>query len=380
MDLSSDPEVIEIGCYCPFMDCEFFTLTNEPRDSEYIWKGHFICDHRRYFETNAMETVAPVFSARLPMPHASDRIHDPLSWQSNKYDLMNYLPWLANAAERPIRRWDAKWIALWLLRHGFSIEWCETIRTLKLEGDQFLKLGKKRSSLAGVGTLHTQVYPELARVCVKNGVLRPSNVQHGEGKRLQKLIAAVTVRDTFCLTYDTQAPTDVRPVYSRWDPSSSKLVQWAHDMPSSTTYPCYGGDPASTKGNSFTRYDPVSCGITYAGRAGYVPGSANVAYAQYNPPSVGGIYFGPTPPSVGGLASHALPKLSIDIAFPGSDSFGPEIKQTVNSATSGQRANNQEYPYPEPWLSGSPAFIRPHSVFPAVDGQGSSMQEKALWR
>ena len=79
----------------------------------------------------------------------------------------------------------------WLGANGFSFEWQETFRLLKIEGSEFFDLGKGATGRGNLGKMHQQVYPQLTKLCLKNS--RPWDQSHEreEGKRLRKLISRI---------------------------------------------------------------------------------------------------------------------------------------------------------------------------------------------
>ena len=85
-------------------------------------------------------------------------------------------------------QWPSEKVLTWLAANHFSSEWQETFRQLKLEGAEFLDLGKGANGRGNLGMMHSRVYPHLARVCSQSiGWDQPR--EREEGKRLRKLIS-----------------------------------------------------------------------------------------------------------------------------------------------------------------------------------------------
>ena len=94
---------------------------------------------------------------------------------------------------------DAQWpqerVLAWLAANGFSKDWQETFRILKLEGASFLDLGRGRNGRGNLGTMHQQVYPQLARVTSGTTTGWDQGREREEGKRLRKLISRLVEGD-----------------------------------------------------------------------------------------------------------------------------------------------------------------------------------------
>ncbi len=94
---------------------------------------------------------------------------------------------------------DAQWpqerVLAWLSANGFSKDWQETFRTLKLEGASFLDLGRGRNGRGNLGTMHQHIYPQLARVTSSNSTGWDQSREREEGKRLRKLISRIIEGD-----------------------------------------------------------------------------------------------------------------------------------------------------------------------------------------
>lgn len=92
----------------------------------------------------------------------------------------------ALAAQWPIDR-----VLAWLAANNFSNDWQEAFRQLKLEGADFLDLGKGANGRGNLGMMHSRVYPQLARVCSDSKTGWDQSREREEGKRLRKLISRV---------------------------------------------------------------------------------------------------------------------------------------------------------------------------------------------
>jgi mitogen-activated protein kinase kinase kinase len=94
---------------------------------------------------------------------------------------------------------DAQWpqdrVSAFLTANGFSKDWQETFRTLKLEGASFLDLGRGRNGRSNFGTMHQHVYPQLARVTSANTTGWDQSREREEGKRLRKLVSRIVEGD-----------------------------------------------------------------------------------------------------------------------------------------------------------------------------------------
>lgn len=87
-------------------------------------------------------------------------------------------------------QWPLERILEWLKARGFSNEWQETFRTLRLEKADFIELGRsggdKRSNMI---RMYPTIYPQLAKICEQTG----ANVraQREDGKRLQRMVSQI---------------------------------------------------------------------------------------------------------------------------------------------------------------------------------------------
>ncbi|EHY55331.1 mitogen-activated protein kinase kinase kinase [Exophiala dermatitidis] len=86
-------------------------------------------------------------------------------------------------------QWPLDRVLIWLAANGFSNDWQETFRILKLEGSEFLDLGRGPNGRGNLGMLHQTIYPQLAKVCSSSSTGWDQARERDEGKRLRKLIS-----------------------------------------------------------------------------------------------------------------------------------------------------------------------------------------------
>ncbi|KAI9875390.1 MAG: hypothetical protein M1823_007489, partial [Watsoniomyces obsoletus] len=84
--------------------------------------------------------------------------------------------------------WAMKSVIDWLARNGYSSEWQAAFQNLRLDGNNFLQLGIPRS---GMLALHSQIYPEMQRLCLERRKSWDWDQVRTEGRRLRKLITAI---------------------------------------------------------------------------------------------------------------------------------------------------------------------------------------------
>lgn len=92
-------------------------------------------------------------------------------------------------------QWPLDRVLAWLSANEFSKDWQETFRVLKLDGAGFLDLGRGRNGRGSLGTMHHQVYPQLARVCSSNSKVWDQAREREEGKRLRRLVGRIVEGD-----------------------------------------------------------------------------------------------------------------------------------------------------------------------------------------
>lgn len=98
------------------------------------------------------------------------------------------------ASEGPRRsnlasQWPLERVTSWLISNSFSDGWVTTFKNLKIEGSEVVDLGVGRNGRGNVAMMHQRIYPELARVCTRNGILWDQAREREEGKRLRRLLA-----------------------------------------------------------------------------------------------------------------------------------------------------------------------------------------------
>ncbi|EXJ85121.1 STE/STE11/BCK1 protein kinase [Capronia epimyces CBS 606.96] len=86
-------------------------------------------------------------------------------------------------------QWPLDRVLLWLATNGFSNDWQETFRILRLQGSEFLDLGRGPNGRGNLGMLHHTIYPQLAKVCSSSSTGWDQARERDEGKRLRKLIS-----------------------------------------------------------------------------------------------------------------------------------------------------------------------------------------------
>ena len=88
-------------------------------------------------------------------------------------------------------QWPLERVLAWLSANGFSKDWQETFRVLKLDGGNFLDLGRGRNGRGNLSIMHQQVYPQLARVTSGSQSGWDQSREREEGKRLRKLVSRI---------------------------------------------------------------------------------------------------------------------------------------------------------------------------------------------
>lgn len=86
-------------------------------------------------------------------------------------------------------QWPLDRVLLWLAASGFSHEWQETFRTLRLEKGDFLELGRSTDKRSNLSRMHQYIYPQLGKICQHSGT--DAKKEREDGKRLQRLIAGI---------------------------------------------------------------------------------------------------------------------------------------------------------------------------------------------
>jgi mitogen-activated protein kinase kinase kinase len=86
-------------------------------------------------------------------------------------------------------QWPLDRVLIWLAANGFSNDWQETFKILKLQGSDFLDLGRGPNGRGNLGMMHQTIYPQLAKVCSNSNTGWDQGREREEGKRLRKLIS-----------------------------------------------------------------------------------------------------------------------------------------------------------------------------------------------
>ncbi|EER26354.1 Protein kinase domain containing protein [Coccidioides posadasii C735 delta SOWgp] len=89
-------------------------------------------------------------------------------------------------------RWPLDRVLQWLVHNGFSTEWQETFKSLDLKGADFIDLGcGGANGMGNLGKMHQDIYPQLAKECVKSGTGWDQSREREEGVRMRKLIRGI---------------------------------------------------------------------------------------------------------------------------------------------------------------------------------------------
>ena len=98
----------------------------------------------------------------------------------------------ADSTRASAGQWTMEKVVTWLSANGFSKDWQDAFRSLKLERQSFLELGQAHGGRGNFGMMHNLVYPALARECVKSGTGFDQSRERDEGKRMRRLIRKLT--------------------------------------------------------------------------------------------------------------------------------------------------------------------------------------------
>lgn len=97
------------------------------------------------------------------------------------------------SAQEAEEKWPLDRVIQWLAHNGFSSEWQETFKSLEIKGADFIDLGcGGANGLGNFGKMHQDVYPQLAKECVKNGTGWDQTREREEGIRIRKLIRSIS--------------------------------------------------------------------------------------------------------------------------------------------------------------------------------------------
>ena len=91
----------------------------------------------------------------------------------------------------PALQWPIDRVLIWLAHNGFSNDWQEAFKSLDIQGDSFLELGRGTGGRGNFGMMHQTVYPRLARECSKSGTGWDQSRERDEGKRMRRLIRKI---------------------------------------------------------------------------------------------------------------------------------------------------------------------------------------------
>ena len=86
-------------------------------------------------------------------------------------------------------QWPLDRVLIWLAANGFSSDWQETFKLLKLQGSEFLDLGRGPNGRGNLSMMHQTIYPQLAKVCSGSKTGWDQAREREEGKRLRKLVS-----------------------------------------------------------------------------------------------------------------------------------------------------------------------------------------------
>lgn len=98
-----------------------------------------------------------------------------------------------NNSSELANQWPLERILIWLAAKGFSNEWQETIRTLRLEKGDFLDLGFSGDKRSNLSRMHQFIYPQLSKICQQTGA--DPKREREDGKRLQRMISQIVNGD-----------------------------------------------------------------------------------------------------------------------------------------------------------------------------------------
>jgi mitogen-activated protein kinase kinase kinase len=98
---------------------------------------------------------------------------------------------LGASASDPGAQWPLDRVLIWLAANGFSHEWQETFRQLRLQGADFIELGRGANGRGNLSKMHQVVYPQLHKICSNNTTGWDPGREREERKRMQKLIRRI---------------------------------------------------------------------------------------------------------------------------------------------------------------------------------------------
>jgi len=153
---------------------------------------------RQQFPSYNRETtdfVTPATPAAPPLQNLHTRTStssrpDATLYGGHRYTTSNNSSNLASPID-PALQWPIERVLIWLAANGFSNDWQEAFKSLDIQGDSFLELGRGTGGRGNFGMMHQMVYPRLARECSKSGTGWDQARERDEGKRMRKAIRRI---------------------------------------------------------------------------------------------------------------------------------------------------------------------------------------------
>ena len=150
---------------------QFFPITQDPNNS-----------------ATSATSAAP--QQNLHARTSTSSHQDPPSYGARKYTASNIPSNIASPSDAS-QQWPIDRVLIWLAANGFSNDWQEAFKSLDIQGDGFLDLGRGTGGRGNFGMMHQMVYPRLARECSKSGTGWDQSRERDEGKRMRKLIRTI---------------------------------------------------------------------------------------------------------------------------------------------------------------------------------------------
>ena len=123
-------------------------------------------------------------------PLSSQKIDYPLSAGGGQRQRASSAA-LGVSASEPGAQWPLDRVLVWLAANGFSNEWQETFRQLRLQGADFIELGRGANGRGNLSKMHQVVYPQLHKICTNSPAGWDPGREREERKRMQKLIRRI---------------------------------------------------------------------------------------------------------------------------------------------------------------------------------------------
>lgn len=155
--------------------------------------------NRQQFFTSGREKIDHATPATPAAPPPNQNLQTRTSTSSHqdaklhgghRYTTSNNSSNLASPTD-PALQWPLDRVLIWLAANGFSNDWQEAFKSLDIQGDSFLELGRGTGGRGNFGMMHQMVYPRLARECSKSGTGWDQSRERDEGKRMRKLIRKI---------------------------------------------------------------------------------------------------------------------------------------------------------------------------------------------